>query len=280
MIEYILSAMFAGLLLHGIHRKVIARVQGRPGPPIWQEILHTLKFLYKETWIPKTSSLGVFVGVVAILIGLWSAALMIIITQETLLLLFALYVLHKIVEHGVGLASGSPYTKFGAIRSVVSAASELPLLSSVALIYLVTGSLMLRDIEAFQAANGPLILSAFPAAIALYIVILSKVHFGPFSIVEAKEIVSGYWTEHFGAWRGLMNLAMGLKTFVLLYAFVMVFIGPIGLALTLLLILILMISLSFVCAVTPMLSPYDSVTVQTLTTGLIAIYIIYLGVFA
>ncbi|RQD82703.1 MAG: NADH-ubiquinone oxidoreductase [Methanocalculus sp. MSAO_Arc2] len=280
MIEYILSAMFAGLLLHGIHRKVIARVQGRPGPPIWQEILHTLKFLYKETWIPKTSSLGVFVGVVAILIGLWSAALMIIITQETLLLLFALYVLHKIVEHGVGLASGSPYTKFGAIRSVVSAASELPLLSSVALIYLVTGSLMLRDIQAFQAANGPLILSAFPAAIALYIVILSKVHFGPFSIVEAKEIVSGYWTEHFGAWRGLMNLAMGLKTFVLLYAFVMVFIGPIGLALTLLLILILMISLSFVCAVTPMLSPYDSVTVQTLTTGLIAIYIIYLGVFA
>jgi energy-converting hydrogenase A subunit J len=189
-------------------------------------------------------------------------------------------VLHKIVEHGIGLASGSPYAKFGAIRSVVSAASELPLLSSVALIYLITGSLMLRDIEAYQAVNGPLLFVAFPAAIALYMVILSKIHYGPFSIVEAKELVSGYWTEHFGVWRGLMNAAFGLKTFVLLYTFVMVFIGPIGLPLTLLTILILMITLSFVCATTPMLSPYDSVTVQTLTTGLIAIYIIYLGVFA
>lgn len=280
MIEYIIAAMFAGLLLHGIHRKVIARIQGRPGPPIWQEILHTLKFLAKESWIPKTASQGVFVTVVGISIAIWTAALMLLITQESLLLLFALYVLHKIVEHGIGLASGSPYAKFGAIRSVVSAASELPLLSSVALIYLITGSLMLRDIEAYQVANGPLLFVAFPAAIALYIVILSKIHYGPFSIVEAKEIVSGYWTEHFGVWRGLMNAAFGLKTFVLLYTFVIVFIGPIGLPLTLLAILILMITLSFVCAATPMLSPYDSVTIQTITTGLIAIYIIYLGVFA
>lgn len=280
MIEYIIAAMGAGLLLHGIHRKVIARIQGRPGPPIWQEILHTLKFLAKESWIPLTASQGVYVAVVAISIGIWTSALVLLITQESLLLLFALYVLHKIVEHGIGLASGSPYSKFGAIRSVVSAASELPLLSSVALIYLITGSLMLRDIEAYQAINGPLLFVAFPAAIALYMVILSKIHYGPFSIVEAKEIVSGYWTEHFGVWRGLMNAAFGLKTFVLLYTFVIVFIGPIGLPLTLLGILILMISLSFVCAATPMLSPYDTVTVQTITTGLIAIYIIYLGVFA
>lgn len=280
MIEYILAAIFAGLLLHGIHRKVIARVQGRPGPPIWQEILHTLKFLAKETWIPKTASQGVYVGVVAISIGLWVAAFALLMAGESLLLLFALYVLHKIVEHGIGLASGSPYTKFGAIRSVVSAASELPLLASVALIYLITGSLMLRDIEAYQVINGPLLLPALPAAIALYMVILSKIHYGPFSIVEAKELVSGYWTEHFGVWRGVMNAAFGLKTFVLLYAFVMIFIGPVGVPLTLLLILLLMLTLSFVCAATPMLAPYDSVTVQTMTTALIACYIIYLGVFA
>ncbi|RQD78895.1 MAG: NADH-ubiquinone oxidoreductase [Methanocalculus sp. MSAO_Arc1] len=280
MIEIIIAAIFFGLLLHGIHRKVIARVQCRPGPPIWQDILHTFKFLFKETWIPKTSSQVVYVGVVAILIALWTAALMVIVTRQSLLLLFGFYVIHKIVEHGIGLASGSPYTKFGAIRSVISAASELPLLASVALIYLITGSLMLGDIAEFQAIHGPLIIVAFPAAFAFYIIILSKVHYAPFSIVEAKELVSGYWTEHFGAWRGLMNLALGLKTFVLLYTFIILFIGTVSLPVTLLLVLLLMISISFVCAATPMLSPYDSVTIQVLTTALIALYIIYLGVFA
>jgi energy-converting hydrogenase A subunit J len=46
MIEYLLFATFVGLLFHGIHRKIIARVQGRPGPPIWQEILHTMKLSF------------------------------------------------------------------------------------------------------------------------------------------------------------------------------------------------------------------------------------------
>ncbi|NTV00739.1 MAG: NADH-ubiquinone oxidoreductase, partial [Methanoregulaceae archaeon] len=39
MIGYLLFAVFFGLLLLGIHRKVIARIQRRPGPPVWQEIL-------------------------------------------------------------------------------------------------------------------------------------------------------------------------------------------------------------------------------------------------
>ncbi|MDD5419490.1 MAG: NADH-quinone oxidoreductase subunit H, partial [Methanomicrobiaceae archaeon] len=51
MIEYLIAATFIGMLFHGIHRKVIARIQQRPGPPIWQEILHALKFSFKETWI-------------------------------------------------------------------------------------------------------------------------------------------------------------------------------------------------------------------------------------
>ena len=53
---YIILAIIAGLLFHGIHRKVIARIQTRPGPPIWQEFLHVMKFSFKQTWIPKTAS--------------------------------------------------------------------------------------------------------------------------------------------------------------------------------------------------------------------------------
>jgi energy-converting hydrogenase A subunit J len=37
-IPLLIAAVIFGLLLHGLHRKVIARIQKRPGPPVWQEI--------------------------------------------------------------------------------------------------------------------------------------------------------------------------------------------------------------------------------------------------
>lgn len=219
-----------------------------------------------------------FVFIVAVSIAIWTGAFYIVFSGGSLLLLFAVFMLHKITEHGLGLSSGSPYGKFGAIRSVMSAASEIPLFATIAGIYVVTGSLMISDITRYQEMHGPLLTGAFPIAIAMYIVILSKMHYGPFSIIEAKEIVSGNRTEHFGVWRAGLEVAYGLKTFVLLAAFVLLFIGAIPWYLMLLAMLIVLISLSFVCAFTPMLSPFDAVALQTVITGVLAMYIIALGV--
>ncbi|WP_067050164.1 respiratory chain complex I subunit 1 family protein [Methanofollis ethanolicus] len=278
MIEYLIFAVFAGLLLHGIHRKAIARVQGRPGPPVWQEILHVLKFSFKETWVPATASETLFVAVVLIAIAVWSTALFILVTGGSLLLLFAVYMLHKIVEHGLGLSSGSPYGKFGAIRSVMSAASEIPLFATIAAVYLVTGSLMISDIQTWQAAHGPLLLAAPPAAAALYIVVLAKMHYSPFAVIESKEIVSGNVTEHFGVWRAGLEAAFALKTFVLLYAFILIFLAPMPLLLAAVTMVLLLLSLSFICALTPMLSPFDTVTIQIGVAGLIVVYVLLAGV--
>ena len=171
MIQFLLLliiAVFAGLLLHGLHRKIIARIQSRPGPPVWQEILHTLKFSFKQTWIPKTASQVMYVAIVLIAVGIWIAALWVVWSGASLLILFALYMLHKIIEHGTGLSSGSPYTKFGAIRSVMSAAAELPLLATVAIVYLFWGTLSIGEIAQLQiATHTPTILIAFPAAVSL-----------------------------------------------------------------------------------------------------------------
>jgi len=188
--------------------------------------------------------------------------------------------LHKIVEHGYGLSSGSPYGKFGGVRSVISATSEIPLFVTIAAIYLFTHSLIISDIVAYQAVHGPLLLSVPPAAVAMYLVLLSKMPYGPFSIVESKELVSGYKTEHFGVWRAGLEVCNGLKTYVLLYAAVLIFIGQFPIWAMLALMLALLVSLSFVCALSPMLSPYDSVTVQTLATAFMIVYIIALVVMA
>jgi energy-converting hydrogenase A subunit J len=276
MIEYLVFAAVFGLLLLGVHRKVIARIQTRPGPPVWQEILHALKFSFKSTWVPKTASGTLYVAVVLIGIGIWSAALFVVLAGESILILFAIYMLHKVVEHGYGLSSGSPYGKFGGVRSVISAASEIPLFVTIAAIHLFTGSLILRDITAYQGIHGPLLLIAPPVAIAMYIVVLSKMPYGPFSIVESKELVSGYKTEHFGVWRAGLAVTDGLKTFVLLYAFVAIFIGAVPFWAALVIMTAVLISLSFACAITPMLSPFDSVTIQGLITGLMLVYVVCL----
>ncbi len=273
MISDLLFATVFGLLLLGIHRKVIARIQRRPGPPIWQEILHMLKFSFKTTWIPGTASAALFAGVVLVAIGIWAAALAVVLWGESLLIIFAIYMLHKIVEHGFGLSSGSPYGKFGGVRSVISAASEIPLLVSTAGIAVFSGSLMIRDIVAYQEVHGPLLFTVPLAGLAMYLVILSKMPFGPFSIVESKELVSGYKTEHFGVWRAGLEVCNGLKTYVLLMTFLLVFAGNLPFILLLAGMLLLTLSLSFVCALCPMLSPYDSVTVQTIIAGLMLAYV-------
>jgi len=272
MIAELLLATFFGLLLLGIHRKIIARIQRRPGPPIWQEILHMLKFSFKTTWIPKTASPVLFVGVVLIAIGIWTAAFYVLISGGSLLVIFGIYMLHKIVEHGFGLSSGSPYSKYGGVRSVISAASELPLFVSVAVIAVYTRSLDLSAIMQYQQVHGSLLIIAFPAACAMFLVILSKMPFGPFSIVEAKELVSGYKTEHFGIWRAGLEICNGLKTFVLLAVFLAVFIGPLSLPWLLVGMILMIVILAFACAVTPMMSPFDSVTIQMLVTALMLVY--------
>jgi energy-converting hydrogenase A subunit J len=279
MLPYIILASVFGLLLLGIHRKLIARIQRRPGPPVWQEILHALKFSFKSTWVPLTASSTLFAGVVLVSIGIWTAALIIVLTGQSLLLVFGIYMLHKIVEHGFGLSSGSPYGKFGGVRSVISAASEIPLFVSVAAIAIFTKSLMIGDIVAWESLNGPLVLYALPAAAAMYVVILSKMPFGPFSIVEGKELVSGYKTEHFGAFRFGLMVTDGLKTSVLFATFILVFIGALPILWMLVAMLLLLATLSFICAVTPMLSPFDSVTIQTILTGAMLLYAGYLVVF-
>ena len=49
----------------------MARVQKRPGPPIIQHLLHSLKFFFKETAFPKTVSMPFYIGIVFILAAIW-----------------------------------------------------------------------------------------------------------------------------------------------------------------------------------------------------------------
>ncbi|AEH07020.1 respiratory chain complex I subunit 1 family protein [Methanothermococcus okinawensis] len=278
-LSYTLYAFLIGGLLLGFHRKITARVQGRPGPPIIQYIIDTFKFYIKEITFPITAGNPLYLFVALMDIMVWMSALFVgVVFEYSLLILIGLYVLQKIVEHGCGLSSGSPYGKLGGVRSVFSAAAEVPLFAVIGIIYILTHSLMISDIINYQAINGPILFKLPFAAFAFFILIVSKAPHSPFGIVKDKCIVSGYSTEHFGTLESIIMIAEAIAWFVLLWLFIALFIGPALVSsplLTLVGMVILTFIVSMICAITPLLTPNHSVMLQILIASLTMIDLLY-----
>ncbi|MDR3222340.1 MAG: NADH-quinone oxidoreductase subunit H [Methanobrevibacter sp.] len=261
-INVLISFLFGSILL-GFHRKVMARIQLRPGPPIIQHFLHSLKFFFKETAFPKTSSMPFYISIVCILCAIWIAAVIVApVLKGSLLLIFAIYAVYKIVEHNAGSSSGSPYGKMSCVRAVFSAASELPLFAVIFIIYLQVGSMNISDIITYQNIHGSLILKLPLVAIVLFVLILSKSPYSPFGITKGKDIVSGYETEHFGLLRGYIMLSESISWYIFSWIFLTIFFGDLSILLYVVGMLAIAFLTGLINATTPILNPNHSVMSQ------------------
>jgi energy-converting hydrogenase A subunit J len=259
----VVIAFLVGSLLLGLHRKVMARIQLRPGPPIIQHFLHSLKFFFKESSFPKTAAMPFYIAIACMLCAIWITAIIVgPITYGSLLIIFAIYAVYKIVEHNAGSSSGSPYGKMSCVRAVFSAAAEIPLFAVLAIIYFQTGTMNLGEIIAYQSSNGPLIFSIPLAALMFFILLLSKSPYSPFAITKGKDIISGFETEHFGILRGYMMLSESIAWYMLLWVFLTVFFGPLTLLWYLIGMVAITVLTAFICATTPILNPNHSVMSQ------------------
>ncbi len=256
-------AFLVGSVLLGLQRKVMARIQMRPGPPIIQHLLHTFKFFLKESAFPKTAAMPFYIAITAMLCVIWVAAVIVgPVTEGSLLLFFAIYAIHKIVEHNAGSSSGSPYGKLSCVRAVFSAAAEVPLFAVLIIIYLKTGTMILSNIVTYQNQHGALLLSIPLAALMFFVLILSKSPYSPFSITKGKDIVSGYETEHFGLLRGYLMFSESIAWYMLLWIFLTVFIGGLNPMGYLIGMVIITAFVALINAVTPILNPNHSVMTQ------------------
>lgn len=259
----VVIAFLAGSLLLGLHRKVMARVQLRPGPPIVQYLLHSLKFFFKEVSFPKTASMPFFIGITVILAGIWVTGVIVgPVAKGSLMILFGIYAVFKIVEHNSGSSSGSPYGKLSCVRAVFSAAGELPLFAVIGLVFLKTGSMNIADVIAYQSANGPLIMSIPLAAIMLFALILTKSPYSPFAITKGKDIVSGFETEHYGVLRGYIMFSESIAFYILLWLFLTLFFGPMSVVGYVIGMIVITVITGVINAITPMLNPNHSVMSQ------------------
>lgn len=236
-----------GLLLCGIDRKLVARMQKRVGPPILQPFYDFFKLMGKETIIPAQANRTVFL--VAPLIGL--AALVIIQMfipvfsfsafsgmADIIVILYLLLIPALAAIMGAA-ATGSPYAGVGLSREMVVIIScELPLVLVLLSVAKTVGDAMgtglcfsISEIAAYQAVNGSLItkLSMIPAAIAFMLVIPGETGNHPFDAAEAEtELCEGMLAEYSGAPLGVYKLSHAVKMLTLTSLFVALFLGGIG----------------------------------------------------
>lgn len=242
-----LFCFLCGMLLCGIERKIVARMQKRVGPPILQPVFDFFKLCGKETIVPAAASRTVFLA--APIIGL--AALVVIQLfipifnftafsgNADIIVILYLLLIPALAEIFGASATGSPFAGVGLSREMVTIIScELPLVLVLLAVGKAVGNatgsgvvFSLQAISAYQAENGCLLLrlSMIPAAVAFLLTIPGETGIHPFDTAEAEtEICEGMLAEYSGTPLAIFKLSHAIKILTLTSLFVTLFLGGLG----------------------------------------------------
>ena len=265
----LLFVSVVGLLLAGIDRKVLARMQKRVGPPIIQPFYDFFKLMGKETIIPHAANRTVFLA--APVVGFVSLVVLMLFIpvfgfsafsgKADLIVVLYLLTIPAVAMIVGGSASGSPYAGIGISREMVTMmAYELPLIVILLSVAKRVGGdslcFSLQEIVAWQQQNGCILFhwSMIPAAAAMLLVIPAEVGTQPFDVAEAEtEICEGPLIEYSGAPLGLFKLNTAMKMLIMTALFTALFLGGLGtgiVALNALILVAVCIVLTVLCMTT------------------------------
>lgn len=255
-----------GMLLAGLDRKVLARMQRRIGPPLLQPVYDFLKLTGKVTIVPAAANRFAFL--LAPVMGMVSLIVMMLFipifgfsafsgSADMIVLVYLLTIPAVALIVG-GVASGSPYAEVGVSREMVSMiAYELPLIILLlALAKKVGGSTLcfsLQEIVQWQTVNGCALAhwSLIPAALAMLLVIPAEVGTQPFDVAEAEtEICEGPLVEYSGLPLAVFKLNSAMKMFIMTALFAALFLGGLDtgiLALNVVILLVICAVLTVLC---------------------------------
>ena len=239
-----LFCIVVGLLLAGIDRKLVARMQNRKGPSLLQPLYDVLKCCGKETIVPRHARRGLFLGAPVVgFAALITTALFIPVmsysafsTGADLVVILYLLTLTSVTMMVGAAASGSPFAGVGLSREMVAMISyELPFVLVLLAVGKVAGdgallgcTFSLQTILDWQAVNGPMLFkwSMIPAALAMLMVIPCEIGMHPFDVAEAEtEICEGMLAEYSGAPLGLFKLSHCVKMYIMTALFCALFLG-------------------------------------------------------
>ncbi|MDG6221207.1 MAG: NADH-quinone oxidoreductase subunit H, partial [Candidatus Thermoplasmatota archaeon] len=233
-IMVILGALYFGLVLKGIDRKLAARMQSRIGPPIRQPFWDVSKLFQKENIIPRDALDWLFNGMpIVALVGALAIMLYLPIGPLApvfkgygdLVLVIYLFAIPGLAMALGGFASGSPVAAIGSQREMAMMMSyELPLAIIVATLAWITSGMGFAGFEAMTYSYTPIwslvgpvgIIGALLLMLSLLIVTPGELSKIPFDQPEAEtELAGGILAEYSGRNLALFYLADAVKTLAL-----------------------------------------------------------------
>ena len=226
----LISAAILAWFYLWVGRKVMARLQGRQGPPFLQPFFDFVKLLGKKTIRPTGMSMGLFFGLPMVsLISILGALALIpapgafsISFSGDLILLLYLLEIPALVDIMAGFASRSVYAQVGAVReALLSLGHNIPFIIAFIALAIQAKSSNLQTMVA-----APFSLVQILAAIALILAIPARIKSTPFSIPNAEtEIVAGPHIEFNGPALAIFELVHGLEIVALSGLFACLFSG-------------------------------------------------------
>lgn len=214
--------MVTTLLMIWFERRVVGRMQHRPGPNrvgpfgLLQSLADGLKLAFKEDirpvladkWVyllaPVISAVPAFAAFAVVPLGgpvtLFGEQTLLQITDVDVGVLVVLAA-SSIGVYGIVLAgwsSGSPYPLLGGLRSAAQVISyEIALGLSVVAVILYAGSLSTLDIVLAQGQQWWFIFLLFPSFAVFAVSMVGETNRAPFDLPEAEsELVGGFHTEY------------------------------------------------------------------------------------
>jgi len=224
----LLGGALLGWLFLWITRKIMARLQGRKGPPFYQPFFDFVKLMSKETIVPGGTNRIIFYGLPLVaLISVTFALSLIPIPGNPLrsfngdlILLIYLLEMPALCDILAGFATRSLYAQVGATReAILSLGYNLPFLTALIALAVHAKSSSLGEIVA--ATPSPAIVFV---ALALLLSVPARLKSNPFSIANAEsEIVAGIHTEYNSKPLAIFELVHGLELTALAGLFGMIF---------------------------------------------------------
>ncbi len=234
-----ISAMF----LVWWERKISALFQNRLGPMLtgWQGTLQSvadmIKLLLKENIVPHDADKLVwwlapfFVVVPPIMVFLTIPFSDTLIVRDLNVGILFLTSVTSVCVLGIfmaGWGSGNKYSLLGGMRSAAQIISyEVPLLLSVVVLIMQTGTLSLQEIIRMQEHGWFILKPHLALAFIIYLIsATAEVNRVPFDIPEAEsELGAGYHTEYTGIKFGMFFVAEYTNLFITSAVAVMLFLG-------------------------------------------------------
>ena len=227
------------LLVIWFERRVIGRMQQRPGPNrngpfgLLQSLADGVKSMLKEDVRPKAADVVVFTLAPILFASMAFVAFTIIPLgpdvsmfghrtplQLTDLPIAVLLVLAAagVAAYGVimaGWASGSTYPLLGGLRSSAQIISyEIAMGLSLVAVFIYAGSMSTSQIVAAQAEQGWFVIAAAFSFVVYLITMVGETNRLPFDLAEGEgEIVGGYFTEYSGMRFAMFFLAEYINMF-------------------------------------------------------------------